>query len=293
MNKQDVIHVLRSNPVVRFFVCPVENLRRKHLQHNFLKSEDSAFLKTLRNKHQGQRCFIIGNGPSLLPSDLDRLTNEVTFAANRIYHIYPKTKWRPTYYVSIDTDVLVAEIDRIKKSGPYLKFLNYKAKRYGRTKQDNICYLFYSGRFGIFDRTRYIGALSEDVSHHSNQFSTVTATSIELAIYMGFTEIYLLGMDSNYAKKQGKDGKIYVDKSIKSSYFEGMRDADGKLGDGNIAVLNEDALNLSYMRCKSFAETHGVKISNATRGGKLEIFERVDFDELMAPKEQSGGSIEK
>lgn len=279
--KQDIIYELRTNPVVRFFAWPMETMRRKCLQHSFLKSEDSAFLKTLRNKHQGQRCFIVGNGPSLLPSDLDRLTNEMTFAANRIYHIYSKTAWRPTYYVSIDNDNLMAEMERIKKSGTYLKFINYKAKKYKRTKQDNICYLFYSGKFGIFKRNGYIGALSEDVSHHSNQFATVTATAIELAIFMGFTKIYLLGVDNSFVKTIGKNGKIYVDKSMKSSYFKGMRDADGNLADGGICCADVYAINVSYMRCKTYAETHGIKIYNATRGGKLEVFDRVDFDSLF------------
>lgn len=275
MIKQDIIFRLKINPVVRFFAWPIENLQRKHLQRSFLKSEDSAFLKTLHNKHQGQRCFIIGNGPSLLPSDLDRLTNEITFASNRIYHIYSRTVWRPTYYISIDNDNLVAEMDRIKMSGTYLKFVNYKAKKYRRTKQDNIYYLFYSGKFGVLERNRYIGALSEDVSHHSNQFATVTATAIELAIYMGFTRIYLLGVDNNYAKKRLEDGKVYVDESMKSSYFEGMRGGDG------IAIQNVGPMNASYTECKIFADKHGIKIYNATRGGKLEVFERVDLDSLF------------
>lgn len=46
----------------------------------------------LKNKYQGKRCFIIGNGPSLTAEDLDKLENEICFAANRIYNIFPKTK---------------------------------------------------------------------------------------------------------------------------------------------------------------------------------------------------------
>ncbi len=70
-----------------------------------------------------------------------------------------------------------------------------------------------------------------------------------------------------------------------------MRDANGNLGDGD-SVQNVESMNRSYELCKEFAEKNGVKIYNATRGGKLEVFERVDFDSLFSKEEQllSGGN---
>ena len=38
----------------------------------------------------------------------------------------------------------------------------------------------------------------------------------------------------------------------------------------------------AYKIAKKYAETHGIKIYNATRGGEMEVFERVDFDSLFA-----------
>ncbi len=280
MTKREIVYRLRRNTAVRVLVWPVEKLRRRSLQRRYLKSEDSAFIKSLHNKHLGQRCFIIGNGPSLLPEDLDKLTGEITFATNRIYYIYPKTDWRPTYYISVDTDNLMAEIDRIKSSGSYTKFINFKGASYGRTPEDNLWYLNPTGKFSIYKHKFEISVLSEDVSHHGGQFSTVTANAIELAIYMGFKEIYLLGVDNNYAKTIDKNGKIHEDTSVKSSYFAGMQNGDGTSGDG-IAVHAVDNMTASYVACKIFADNSGIRIYNATRGGKLEVFERVDFDELM------------
>ena len=37
----------------------------------------------------------------------------------------------------------------------------------------------------------------------------------------------------------------------------------------------------AYEVAKENAEKKGIKIYNATRGGKLEVFERVDFDSLF------------
>ena len=36
-----------------------------------------------------------------------------------------------------------------------------------------------------------------------------------------------------------------------------------------------------YCVVKKYAQEHGIKIQNATRGGKLEIFERVNLDDLF------------
>lgn len=245
----------------------------------YLKSEDSAYIKTLKNKHFGERCFIIGNGPSLRPEDLDKLKNEYTFAANRIYYIFDRTDWRPSYYICIDNDGLTAEYNRIINSGNYPKFINFKGKRLTHKKADNIWCIFLKGRFTI-SPCDALPNLSDDISDHASKVGTVTVTSIELAIYMGFKEIFLLGVDNNYAVKLDKNGKQYNDPEVKSSYFEGMRDSNGNIGDG-LGYQNVDSMNRSYFLAKKFADEHGVKIYNATRGGKLEIFNRVDLDMIV------------
>ena len=48
-----------------------------------------------------------------------------------------------------------------------------------------------------------------------------------------------------------------------------------------ISVQNIEMFDQSYIAARRFAEKHGVKIYNATRGGKLEVFERVNFDKLF------------
>ena len=48
-----------------------------------------ARLAELKDKYQGQRAFIIGNGPSLKITDLSKLKEEFTFGLNRIYLMFP------------------------------------------------------------------------------------------------------------------------------------------------------------------------------------------------------------
>lgn len=88
-------------------------LSYRHLAVSVLRSSGAPLIKNdinikaLKNKHKGQRCFIVGSGPSLKVDDLNKLKDEVTFACNKIYLAFNDTSWRPTYYSVYD--VLVAE----------------------------------------------------------------------------------------------------------------------------------------------------------------------------------------
>src|SRR4051812_27753792 len=74
-------------------------------------------LPKFQNSHLGQRCFIIGNGPSLKNTDLSLLKNEVTFGLNRIYMNFDAMGYETTYHVVVNELVVeqcAAEIAALK-----------------------------------------------------------------------------------------------------------------------------------------------------------------------------------
>ncbi len=62
-------------------------------------------LLSLLDIHRGERCFVVGNGPSLKVDDLDKLVGEITFASHRIFLDFEQTQWWPTYYAMCDAVV--------------------------------------------------------------------------------------------------------------------------------------------------------------------------------------------
>ena len=52
------------------------------------QSTENERLASLKGKYKGERVFIIGNGPSLNKTPLDKLDGEFTFAMNRFYLMY-------------------------------------------------------------------------------------------------------------------------------------------------------------------------------------------------------------
>lgn len=265
---------IKENRAIRILAKPYKDWRKKRDHELYLRTPDHFYLQSLKGIHKGKRCFIIGNGPSLTAADLDMLKGEYTFASNRIFKIFDQTEWRPTYYFCVD-DKVMREIESELNSYD----LGHMFLAYGTCtihEATNKLSLIY-GKSLAFDvnqntynkTTTYI---SEDVSDHSCDGTTVTFHAIQMAIYMGFDEIYLLGVDCNYARTADASGKISVDNSV-VDYF------DKKRYNGNIAVPLSH--QYAYMIAREYCDNHGITICNATRGGKLEVFKRVDFDKLM------------
>ncbi|MBO1080470.1 hypothetical protein [Roseomonas haemaphysalidis] len=63
-------------------------------------------LAELRSRHVGETAWLVGNGPSVRPADLDALAGRLTFAFNRFHLAHDRTALRPTYTVSGDRQMI-------------------------------------------------------------------------------------------------------------------------------------------------------------------------------------------
>ncbi len=264
---------IRSNLFVRFLMFPYLNYKKEKEFKEYLKSEDSEKLKTFQNIHAGKRCFIIGNGPSLQPKDLDKLTNEITLCGNRIYDIFDKTKWRPTYYFCIDNDGMEEIAKAVENADIGMKFLALSARRYIPQNDKNVIFINHTTRKFVINRYNDKSAhISEDVSQYFSCGYTVLFAALQFAIYAGIKEIYLLGVDFNYSHVANRWGMVRKDSSVQD-YF------DGKKHFGS--CLNYESTLYAWQTAKKYCDEHGIIIKNATRGGRLEVFQRVDYDILF------------
>lgn len=234
------------------------------VKRNCYNKKNQNRILMFKNKHVGKRCFIIGNGPSLTLDDLNNIKNEVTFASNRIYVLYDKTEWRPTYYFCQDSTVLRKNINEIRTQVQGTKFI----KPVGHNKYlDNkaICFNVDYTDYQNDQPPRF----SEDLSVCAYDGYTVTYSMLQFAVYMGFKEIYLLGVDFNYST---------TNKTIeKSSYADTRMYNKDKIGSSPNLEYNLKA----FESAKNFADKNNIKIFNATRGGKLEVFPRIDLEGIL------------
>ncbi|MFZ0430476.1 MAG: hypothetical protein WAO20_20325 [Acidobacteriota bacterium] len=245
--------------------------------------ENDRRLRRLRNRHQGQRGFVIGNGPSLRMEDLDRLhaRGEICLASNKIFLAFGHTAWRPAYYGVEDKDIArrsSEEIDRLLDC-PCLT-ADYLVEYLPPTPQR--VYFRLLSRVQPPDRP----AFSENLLHGINCGGTITYTLLQLAAWLGLREVYLLGVDFSYdlgVVREHRDFKGFKE----YSHLEGQRknyfSPDYfKPGEYNVAPDLPASL-CAYESARQFCHERGrMLIRNATRGGKLEVFERSDIDRLLS-----------
>ena len=237
---------------------------------NRIENYYNSDLTKYKFKHAGERCFIVATGPSLQMKDLEKLRecNEMCFSMNRVYCAFNNTIWRPNYYVVSDRVMICEHLDDILNLDLKDKFIADRSFLLSVEDQERL-QVPSINRFHIKGLEYLRGNImfSSDCRKGCYEGGTVTYICLQLAVYMGFKEIYLIGVDCNYLGARPSKQDYFC-----SNYMEDSRK-------GN-ATRIEDSI-IAYQVAKDYADAHGIKIYNATRGGKLEVFERVEFDSLF------------
>lgn len=227
-----------------------------------LMLRSTCCLRQLKNKYNGGRCFIIGNGPSLRHEDLRMMAGEVTFACNSLIKLFDEIPFKPTYYFAQDNHIILDNKEYIEKLDTVRFVKAHYACRYHIPGVTYYKMLFPKKPIGF----------SSNIANVVYSGQTVTYSMIQFAAYMGLKEIYLIGVDCNYSKD---NSVITADSYFDKRLFNSSR---------AYAAPEVDTNLLAYARAKEVCDKQGVKIYNATRGGTLEIFPRVDFDSLFEDK---------
>jgi len=246
-----------------------------------LLTSDVKRLQSIKDIHRGERCFLIGNGPSLNNMDLTKLHREYTFGVNAIYLNYEKMNFYPTYYAVEDIFVAEDRKDEINKfKEPKLKFFgNYLRPLIKKDERTIFIQLLRN-----YGDKKVFPYFSESCVRSLGVGGSVTYVCLELAFHMGFDEVYMIGFDHNYVipntavisneRETGFDILSTEDdpNHFSKDYFgKGYRWHDPKV----------DRMEIGFLKCKEVYERNGRKLFNATVGGKLDVLPRVDYDSLF------------
>lgn len=229
-------------------------------------------LNSLKDSCAGRRMFIVCNGPSLRPEDLTKLhkKEELSFVSNSIDSIFSKTEWRPTFYAIFDELAQYTFLDRMNRIPSKWQFYRKNSYKTTRKTVHPAVFITTDGSKKLLDAPKF----SPDCRKGIYTIGTVTYSMIQLSVFLGCKELYIIGCDNRYPVQKTRDGQIvYTDGK---AYFDG----DDAHGDGRAAV-SVWQMDVAYEAARKYADAHGIKIYNATRGGCLEAFPRVDFDSLF------------
>ncbi|MBT4551839.1 DUF115 domain-containing protein [bacterium] len=231
--------------------------------YNYKYSKSLLNLTKIRNKYKGKRCFILGNGPSLNKTNLFLLKNEYTFGLNRIYLKFPDMGYKTNFHVSINDLVIDQCFDEYNQLSGIKKF-------YTATKMNRL----HSNRNTFFLKS-ISPTFSEDITKGVWEGATVTYVAMQIAYYLGFKEVILVGVDHNF-KTKGKPHSRVMQKGsdpnhFSPQYFKGMKWQLPDLKTSEIA----------YTLAKLHFQKSGRKIVDATINGRLNIFDKVVYQDLF------------
>ena len=228
--------------------------------------KNKARLEDWRGRYAGERCFVVGNGPSLRKTDLSLLAGEFTIGMNRIYLAFDDYDFRTSCLVSVN-DLVLEQCHQDMQALDIPKFVSWRARRY-----------FNPGPTTFFLDTDYTlpENFNGDVTGRLYEGYTVTYVCLQLAYYLGFSTAILIGVDHNFVTK-GPANQVVTSQGDDPNHF-----AANYFGKGFRWQLPDlEGSERAYHMAKGAFEADGRQILDATVGGHLTVFPKVDYDQLF------------
>jgi hypothetical protein len=220
----------------------------------------------LRNRHQGERCVLVANGPSLNQMNLDFLRRETVIGLNKITLGLQRFGFYPRYYVAVNPKVL-------QQAGPEIralncvKFLGEHAQSAGLV-EDALTYV-------VRPAQRELG-FSTDLAQGMLEGWTVTFAALQVAYHLGFDEVALIGLDHRY-RFEGLPNETRVMHGPDPNHFSDQYFAAGQAWDNPDLARSEQ----SYRRALEAFERAGRRVLDATLGGACTVFPKVDYKTIF------------
>ena len=264
-NGEQIIDILLLDGIINK-VDLITNISNKCLitpeeVNDVILERDRERIRKFKDIHKGESVFIVATGPSLKIEDLERIKKAgySCISMNGIYEVFSDTEWRPDYYVASDA----LRIEQIEKQDVDIL--------------DNLKCFFSNNYIGcpkLRERKKsYFFSLRQDINNikFSDDFSqevcsgkTVAYACMQLAAYMGFKTIFLLGFDHWSSNSEVH----FYDDEKEASYMK-------------FYTYEKQIVEAAYECAHSYMKKNNILIYNVTRGGGLEVFQRKNLDDLL------------
>lgn len=223
-------------------------------------------LLRFRNLHLGERGVIVCNGPSLNRMDLSVLKDEVVIGLNKIHLGLPGFGFYPRYLVAVNDKVVEQSRDALAGMSA-IRFIGARAAMH--MPEDAF--------------THHVAILtppvvfSTDLAAGLREGGTVTHAALQIAYYMGFAEVVIIGMDHRFAYRGAPHETSLMEgpdpNHFSPDYFRGM------VWDNPDLARSE----ASYAEARRVFEAADRRIVDATVDGACTVFEKADYRDVFAP----------
>ncbi len=223
-------------------------------------------LSSLRDRHRDERCVILANGPSLNRFPLGFLRKEQVIGMNKIFLGLAKFRIYPRYYIAVNQHVIEQSANAIKQLH-CVRFIDDRSRQAGILKEDALTHF-------MVEKTAI--PFSKDLAAGYHQGHTVTYAALQVAYFLGYRQVVLLGLDHRY-DYSGRPGAESVQSGPDRNHFSETYFAPGQKWEN--PDLRSAAKNFALAR-RVFEEAGG-EILDATPEGACQVFKKTDYRKVF------------
>lgn len=234
---------------------------QKHTLHKKTRANSSFSkkkIKNIKNKYKGKRCILAGTAPSINQLDLGLVKNDFFFTVNRGYLLAERLGKSPDAIMFADSRAFQEYgQEALNKNWKYV-FLNCELPT---ILGENI-YYYEQWKYPYI----YEGFFQKNCENPIYGGHTVILEALQMACYMGFSEIIIIGVDLISQKNQTHFFKAPIVESSRSY---------------RLTNKNSEKMIRSFEFVSSFINKENIKIYNAGIGGELNCFPRKKWSSLF------------
>lgn len=229
-------------------------------------SVDYSYLRSIKGRFRNETGVIVGNGPSLRIEDLDCLKNYPSIASNKIFLAFEQTSWRPTYYTLSDRLLwpkVAPDLHRFVDEAIIPHYLDPDLTKVSTHVFRDLELQGSANHGGT--------SFSGDLAHGGYSRLTVSLVNLQLAYFLGFKTILLVGFDHKY---RGEKSLGEITESGVSNHFHPDYRRPGEV----TYAANIPGMNYGFYRAYRFIKAAGGSVINISRSTELKVFPRLDFE---------------
>jgi len=224
-----------------------------------------ARLLAMRDCEAGASGVIVGTGPSLLKTDLSAIGDRPTIGLNRLFYGFDTLGFRPDRLLCVNLMML-------EQSAPEIEALDLDVVASWAGREH-----FSPGAAVTFIRTFDGKAFSRDLSDKVYIGSTVTYAALQLAHWLGWEEVTLLGIDHTYSLEAHEQVLAPHDTSVRRAPDRNHFLPDYFPAGQAWQLPDLGASEQAYREARHAFESDGRRVMDGTVGGALEVFDKVHW----------------
>jgi hypothetical protein len=221
-------------------------------------------LDRFHNCHRGEKLVLVCNGPSLNRTDFSLIRGEISMGLNKIFLGFRRFHYYPRYYVAINRRVIEQSAEQIQA----LNCIRFIKDMGGQSplQESALTYLITPRPEQHFHQNLREGFF---------EGYTVTFAALQIAFFMGFSLVAIVGMDHRYSFRGIANEPSHLEgpdpNHFDSRYFSGHTWDHPDLS-------NSERF---YTMARETYQAEGRRIVDCTLDGACRVFERGRLEQVL------------